>query len=97
MAGEYKNITVDTTAANVATPISTAPASDIVREVTLQYKPTNAGIVQIGGAGVSASGTNGGVRLSSPDDFVVLEDADLTKLYISTSISGEGVTGFSVD
>jgi len=94
MAGQNRNINIDTTAAGVAVPLSSATASVIVSELFLQAKTSNGGIVQIGAVGVSMSGSNGGITLVSGQP-ITFNDADLTKIFIDTTVSGEGITGFA--
>ncbi len=74
------------TAAGTAVPLSST--SIPCQAVDVSAKRTNAGIIYVGGSGVSSS--NG--RWLYPGDAVSLNIRDVNATYIDAAVSGEGVT-----
>lgn len=63
-------------------------ASTAVKSVTVQAKAANTGSIYVGGSGVSSAT---GIALMA-GDAITLEIDDLAKVYVDSSVNGEGIT-----
>lgn len=67
--------------------------SYVCREITIIAKEENTGVIYVGGNDVSA--TVYGIKLK-PRDSITLKVSNVNMIYLDTSISGEGVSYFSI-
>lgn len=67
-------------------------ASTSCKSVTVTAETDNTGVISVGGSGVIATlATRTGTPLNAGDSFT-LEIDNLSKVYIDTTVSGDGVT-----
>lgn len=67
--------------------------NNAIASITIKALPTNAGIIYVGGAGVTSSN---GYQLQ-PGDAVSFDMSNSNAIWIDSSVSGEGVTWLAVD
>lgn len=77
-----------TSVTTAGTGVALASSQAILSGVTIKAKSTNTGFIYVGNSSVSSSN---GFRLSAGDTIFV-EVANLSTVYIDSSVSGEGVS-----
>ena len=67
-------------------------ASTTIKEVIVTAELSNTGVISVGGSGVvAAESTREGTPLE-PGESAVIEIDDLAKVYIDSTVNGDGVT-----
>ena len=79
-----------TTVATAGTDLALA-ASTVCRRVTIQAQTDNTGYIAVGGSGVDATEATGTGVLLLPGDSFELEIDNLSKVFIDSTVSGDGV------
>lgn len=79
------NGNTNVTTAGTRVPLSSSTA---IKSVTIRAKSSNTGFIYVGSSSVSSSN---GFQLSQ-DETVSLDIDNLSKVYIDSGVSGEGVT-----
>lgn len=90
----FKSFKKSTVSAGTRVALSSTPLG--FSSVTIRARPTNTGLVYVGDVTVSSSTVDG----LNPGDAITIsagpvkKENDLAKIYIDTSVNGEGVSVF---
>lgn len=94
----YTNETFKNGVKTVAVAGTAEPLTNTIvgcNELGMQAAPGNTGNIWIGGANVMNDGSTGGLLLVAPTGqpaTLSISTEDLSKLYINSTVNGEGVT-----